>query len=31
MWYLAGALGAEVSWVGERVSVREDGSIVEAA
>lgn len=29
--YLAGAFGAEVSRVRERLSVREDGSIVEAA
>lgn len=31
VWYLAGAFGAEVSWVGERMSVHEDRSIVEAA
>lgn len=31
VWYLAGAFRAEVSWVRERLSICEDGSIVEAA
>lgn len=30
-WYLAGTFRAEVSWVGHRLSIREDGSVVEAA
>lgn len=30
-WYLAGAFRAEVSWVGDRLSIHEDGSIVETA
>lgn len=30
-WYLAGTFRAEVSWVGDRLSIHEDGSIIETA
>lgn len=30
-WYLAGAFRAEVSWVWDRLSIHDDGSIVGTA